>query len=240
MSFDPKSADHKKQLYLALRAVADITGIHPDLLIDQALGHPQTMGADYLSNFRRGNIAASKAAAIYQWLNSNHHQTARQNAQEIFPLTLERQFDELLEAQAITGKLSIKILKGEMGLVERAADTGKDGIPTIKIGQRFYFELESDHVGTAIALQGYGDKWHPFPLSEGIDHLTLTECINILPQSSNGKAEPLVENNDTGPHLFVVICSKDHQPPPIELRKIISWIDANECKINVVNCRFKG
>ena len=158
MNFDPKSADHKKQLYLALRAVADMTGIHPDFLIDQALGHPQTMGADYLSNFRRGNIAASKAAAIYQWLNSNHHQTARQNAPEIFSLTLERQFDEFLDKYAITGKLSIKILKGEMGLVERASDVGKDGIPTIKLGQRFYFELDNDHAGTAIALQGYRGK----------------------------------------------------------------------------------
>jgi len=238
MNFDPKSADHKKQLYLALRAVADITGIHPDLLIDQALGHPQTMGADYLSNFRRGNIAASKAAAIHQWLNSNHHQTARQNAPEIFPLTLERQFDELLEKNAIMGKLSIKILKGEMGLVERAADAGKDGTPTIKIGQQFYFELESDHAGTAIALQGCGGKWHLFPLAGETDHLASTEGINILPQSSDGKPEPLVENNDTGPHRFVVVCRRGEKTPPTGLAKLITWANANECRVHLLEVQI--
>jgi len=238
MSFDPKKADHKKQLYLALRAVADFTGIHPDLLIDQALGHPQTMGADYLSNFRRGNIAASKAAGIYQWLNSNNHQIARQNAPEIFPLTLERQFDEFLDKHAITGKLSIKTLKSDMGLVERAKDAGRDGIPTIKIGQPFYFDLDSDHAGAAIVFQGVRGEWHPFPLRADEDHLTLKIGSNNLPQTSDEKPDPLVENNDTGVHRFVVACGLGGKTPPEELAKLIAWAKDVPCELHLLETRF--
>ena len=238
MTFDPKSKADKKQLYPVLKALADQDPrLTPELVMDQANGAPIPRGIDYMNNVRKGDFSSTLAAIIHRWLFENHFRLANTISPEIFAKTPLMHFDELLAGRAVSGRLTVKILKGEMGLVERASDADRNSIPTIKLGQRFYFELESERAGTAITLQSVRDQWQSFPLCGDAIHATIKPGLNILPQLEDGTPEPLIENDDTGKHRFVLVCGHNDQPPSSDLAKLVSWMGETACDVHLIEVR---
>ena len=101
MSFDPKSKADKAQLYPVLRALSDLDPRKtPELLMDDALGTPVARGHDYVRNMRRGEIAATYATLIHQWLLEHHFALAHRLAPEIFPETAEQRWQAILDQRA--------------------------------------------------------------------------------------------------------------------------------------------
>jgi len=239
MSFDASNKSHKKQLYPIIKELADLSPHQsPELVIDQALGQPLARGKDYLSNVRKSDYAKSIASLRYTWLRNHHFDRAHRLAPDIFPETPAMRWRQIIDERAIEGALRIIPTKRDMGLVERA-DAVDPSMPTLKLGQRFHFELDSETSGTAIALQGLGDQWVAFPLIEDGTHaLSITEGKNILPQKHNGSPDPIVENRDPGQHDFVLIVSKS-ETPPLTIEHQITWVNEKEGGSYTVKLTFE-
>ena len=109
------------------------------------------MGTDYLSNFRRGNIAAGKAMMIHQWLSENQFEIAQKAAPDLFQFNPKSEWDQFVEHHAIVGKLRIRRLDKNMGLIERDDQVNPIG-ETLRLTQRFCFELETEITGVALAM----------------------------------------------------------------------------------------
>lgn len=203
-----------KLLYKALKAVSDVTGREIDLLMDDAYGEPNTTSPHYASNFRRGKVAAGKAMMIHTWLAENHFKIAQTVAPELFQFNPKTAWELFVEQRAIQGQLSIKHLKQDLGLIDR--DDG--AIPvgeTLRLTQRFCFEIKTDLRGVALAFQKYEGDWHPLPLGAN----KLNPWANVkadpqfLPHKPDGKPIGLRENDDAGQHKFAVIVSEDRKLP---------------------------
>lgn len=225
MAFDPKSISHRKQLYLILKALADQDPHKGPLdVLDEAMGHPLSRGTDYLSNMRKGQYAASIAARLHWWITEHHADSGRTFAADLFPEAQSSTWDAFLERHAIRGKLRlVKFKPSSLGLVERARQTSKPD-DTIKLGEKFCFQLECDNDKYVRAYQVYKGEWHPIPLGANrAMEITITAQQQILPVLADGTPDPLVEQHDLGPHQFVVLASQsgdfpdfDTQPKPSE------------------------
>ena len=85
MSFDPKNKADKAKLYPVLKALAELDPRKtPELLMDDAVGYPVARGQDYVRNMRRGEIAATYATLIHQWLLMDTRMTKRRNFSDKF------------------------------------------------------------------------------------------------------------------------------------------------------------
>jgi hypothetical protein len=92
---------------------------------------------------------------------------------------------------------------------------------TIRLTQRFAFELTTEIRGAALAFQKYEGQWHSLPLGADSRNLkgTVSESPQLLPRDNQGNPIGLRENNDAGHHEFVVILS-DNKTLPIDIKKI--------------------
>ena len=203
-----------KDLYQAVRGVADLTSTTVVQLIDQALQGLPAVGTDYESNFRRGNIAAAKAALIHRWLEENHFDLARTFAPDLFQTNPKSAWELFIDAKAATGRLSVVQLKSNAGLIERDDQLLEVG-ETLRLTQRFCFELRSELKGVALAFQKYNHEWHNLPLGADSRNLkgSVTDSPQVLPHDKDGKPIGLRENNDTGQHEFVIVVSEDRKLP---------------------------
>jgi hypothetical protein len=209
-----------KLLYKALRAVSDITGREVDLLMDDAYGEPNTTSSHYASNFRRGNVAAGKAMMIHRWLEENYFATAQIAAPELFQANPKSAWESFVEANAITGNVRIVRLKSNATLIERDEEVIEVD-HTLRLTQRFCFQLSTEIRGAALAFQKYEQKWHN--LSIGPDSRNLKGSVKsdpqFLPLDTGGKPVGLRENNDAGRHEFVIIVSEGPNLPA-DMRKL--------------------
>lgn len=228
-----------KQLYKALRAVSDITGRDVDLLMDDAYGEPNTTSPNYASNFRRGNIAAGKAMMIHRWLAENHFEVAQTAAAELFQFNPKSAWEQFVERHAIEGKLRIVKLKQDMGLVERD-DEAAPVCDTVRLTQRFCFELKTDIKGVALAFQRYEGNWHNFPLGADARNLwgSVKASPQLLPHKADGSVIGLSENNDAGDHQFAVIVSEDRKLSS-DIRTLAAMGQGSPTfEVHVVSARF--
>lgn len=108
-----------KDLYQAVRGVADLSNMTVVQLIDEALKGLPAVGTDYESNFRRGNISARKAVLIYQWLEENHFDVAKTFAPDLFQTNPKSAWELFIDHNAAPGSLRIVQLKSNAGLIER-------------------------------------------------------------------------------------------------------------------------
>ncbi|MFV1463176.1 MULTISPECIES: hypothetical protein [unclassified Phaeobacter] len=120
MSFDPKNKADKAKLYPVLKALADLDPRKtPELLMDDAVGYPVARGQDYVRNMRRGEIAASYATLIHQWLTENHFELAHRLAAKIFPETPEQRWQTILDERSRTDSFRLVQVPLVMGILER-------------------------------------------------------------------------------------------------------------------------
>lgn len=210
MSFNPKNRDHKKQLYRVLRALADITlGSSPLDFLDDAVGKPLVRGTDYLSNVRKGDFSSPIATLTHQWLEKNHFDLAHRIAPDVFPDTPEMRFRKLVNEHAVRGKLRVVPANDDLGIVERASKAQSADV-TIKLGQPFYFELDSDEDGYVVMYQALRNQWHPVGLGPNDEPcIPVRKGLNTFPHGASGQPDPIEENNDLGVHEFVAVVGKE-------------------------------
>ena len=235
MIFDPKNKADKAKLYPVLKALADIDPRKtPELLMDDAVGYPVARGQDYIRNMRRGEIAATYAALIHQWLLEHHFDLAHRLAPEIFPETPEQRWRSILDERALADSFRLVLVPLTMGIVERDSQL-KTADTTIRLGERFCFELDSEIEGHAIAFQCVRGQWHNIPLgSNGEVNAPIHSGQNRLPKTHDGRLDPMTENNDEGHHEFVLITTPTDDTPA-DFRSLVSWVADCECELHRIS-----
>ncbi|WVX47999.1 hypothetical protein ROLI_010760 [Roseobacter fucihabitans] len=226
-----------KALYRALRAVSDVTGEHIDILMDQAFGETATLGTDYISNFRRGNIAAGRAMMIHRWLEQNHFDVAQNASPTLFQVNPKSVWELFVEQHAKKAGLRIIPMKREMGILSRTKSAPKT-VETLQLGQCFCFELDSPHDGVVVAFEKCKSDWHPLPL--GADERRLralvSEGAQFLPRDDAGKLIELEELQDTGQHQYVFVVSPNNTAP-ISMKDIAQTSYGEAC-VFIITVRF--
>jgi len=238
MSFDPKNKADKAKLYPVLKALADLDPRKtPELIMDDAVGYPVARGQDYVRNMRRGEIAAAYAALIHQWLLEHHFDLSYRLAPEIFPETPEQRWRAIVDERAITGQFRLVLVPITMGIVERESQlTPAD--TTIRLGERFCFELDSEIEGHAVAFQAVRGQWHNIPLGpNGEVSAPIQSGQNRLPKTQDDKLDPLMENDDEGLHEFVLVTAMADNMP-IDINSIIAWVADNPHDLHRVTVQF--
>ena len=224
MSFNPKNKADKAKLYPVLKVLADLDPRKtPELLMDDAVGYPVARGQDYVRNMRRGEIAATYATLIHQWLLEHHFGLAHRLVPEIFPETPEQRWQAIVNERAISDRFRLVLVPLTMGIVERESQL-KPVDTTIRLGERFCFELESETEGYTVAFQAVRGQWHNIPLgSKGEVSAPVQSGQICLPQKSDGKLDPLSENHDEGMHEFVLITAQTDDIPT-SIQSLNTWI----------------
>lgn len=203
-----------RALHAILQNVSRKTGIHFDDLLAEAQDQPVSLTMDPHRNFRAGKIAWQRARAIHEWLAHNHFETAQEHTPELFQYPRRSEWDLFLETHAIKGRLRLKSLKQRFGLFER--DEERDPADhTLRLSDRFCFELETDLDGTAVAFQCYDRMWHPIPLGTDLRKPAArvspgTQCV---PRDAQGTPIGLSENNNAGHHIIAVIVAEGTKIP---------------------------
>jgi hypothetical protein len=238
MSFDPKNKADKAKLFPVLKALADLDPRKtPELIMDDAVGYPVARGQDYVRNMRRGEIAATYAALIHQWLLEHHFDLAHRVAPEIFPETPEQRWQAIVNERAISERFRLVLVPQTMGIVERESQL-KPADMTIRLGERFCFELESGTEGYAIALQGIRDVWHNIPLGlNGEGCAPIQSGRNRLPKTSDGKLDPLTESHDEGLYEFVLITAKTDDIPT-NIQSLNTWVGDRPNTLHRITVQF--
>ncbi len=235
MSFDPKNKADKAKLYPVLKALSDLDPRKtPELLLDDAVGYPVARGQDYVRNMRRGEIAATYATLIHQWLLEHHFDLAHRLAPEIFPETSEQRWRTILDKRALTESFRLVLAPTTMGIVERESQL-KTANTTIRLGERFCFELESKTDCSAIALQGVRGQWYSIPLGpDGEVSFSIRSGQNHLPKRVDERIDPLSENHDEGMHEFVLVTASTSDIPT-DINTLITWVADNLCDLHRVS-----
>lgn len=123
-----------------------------------------------------------------------------------------------------------------MGILERESQL-KLANTTIRLGERFCFELESEEEGFVIALQGVRGQWHNIPLGpNGEASAPIQSGQNRLPKTQDGKLDPLVEQHDEGVHTFVLIFSEAPDIPS-NIAQLGAWRKAS-CIVHSATVKF--
>lgn len=217
-----------KALYRVLRAVANVTGDHIDILMDQAFGETVTLGTDYISNFRRGNIAAGRAMTIHRWLEQNHFDVAQAVAPELFQFNPKSAWEQFVENYANVDGLRIIPMKREMGILSRARNALKT-VTKLRLGQCFCFELDSPINGTVVAFEECKGKWHPLPLGadERRIRVPVSVGVQMLPSDEAGNPIELEEVHDTGQHQYVFVVSEEKDESMATMKEIANALEGN-------------
>lgn len=238
MPFNPKNKADKAKLYPVLKALAELDPRKtPELIMDDAVGYPVARGQDYVRNMRRGEIAATYATLIHQWLTEHHFDLAHRLAPEIFPETPEQRWKAILDERARSDCFRLVLVPQTMGIVERESHL-KPADTTIRLGERFCFELESETDGHAIALQTVRGQSHNIQL--GANGAATTEIQvgqNRLPKTQDGNLDPLIENHDEGAHEFVLVTASPNDIPT-DLKSLNTWVANIPCELHRVAVQF--
>lgn len=238
MSFDPKNKADKAKLYPVLKALAELDPRKtPELIMDDAVGYPVARGQDYVRNMRRGEIAATYATLIHQWLTEHHFDLAHRLAPDIFPETPEQRWQAILDERAKPDRFRLVLVPQTMGIVERESQL-KPAETTLRLGERFCFELDSETAGHAIAFQAVRGQWHNIPLSPSGEVSTRIQSgQNRLPKRSDGQIDPLTENHDEGMHEFVMITAPTGDIPT-SVQSLKTWVANTPCEFHRVAVQF--
>lgn len=231
------SENERKQLYIATRAVADAADISVEEIIDAALGRKVLMGTDYMSTFRRGKIRRSYAKLIYKWISENHFGKAHSLAPAIFSETPEQRWQAIVDERAIPDKLNIVLVETGFGIARRSSERTK-AATTIRFGALYCLEFEYHEEATAILFQKVHGQWHNIEIGpDGAAAAKLKPSLNLLPQSSNGRPDPLYEEEHEGIHEFVLVTSRESKIPT-QINQLIDWITANDCGLHKSSVQF--
>ncbi len=238
MSFDPKNKTDKAKLYPVLKALADLDSRKtPELIMDDAVGYPVARGQDYVRNMRRGEIAATYATLIHQWLLEHHFDLAHRLAPEIFPETPEQRWQAIVNERAISDRFRLVLVPLTMGIVERESQL-KPVDTTIRLGERFCFELESQTEGHAVLFQAVRGQWHTIALGPDGDVGTpIRSGQNHLPKMVDGRIDPLSENHDEGLHEFVMITAPTDDIPT-NPQSLNTWIADRPNTLHRITVQF--
>ena len=206
IEWSKSSEEDRADLYRVMRAISVATGKPIEDLMADAMGGTLALGTDYLSNFRKGKIARTRAKLIHDWIARHHSEIGHATAPNVFSVDHTRAWEKVVDERANDGNLRLVRLNSGRGIVERA-DQQRDKPVTLRFGEAFCFELDSPTIGTAIAFQGTRGRWHPLPLGKEPRDVQaqVLSGTQRLPRDAHGHPIPLSESDDTGLHRFVMI-----------------------------------
>ncbi|WP_066707198.1 hypothetical protein [Celeribacter ethanolicus] len=231
------SEEERMQLYKLTFNVGKLLNLTVYQIMDAALGRKIVMGKDYVANFRKGKIRRAYAKLIYEWLTEHHFDLLLQVAPEKFPETPEQRWQAILEERARSDCFRLVLVPKTMGIVERESQL-KPADLTLRLGERFCFELDSEAEGHAVALQSVRGQWHNIPLgSEGETSAPVQVGKSHLPKIPNGQLDPLAENHDEGLHEFVLVTASEADIPA-DIKSLVTWVFEHPCDLHQVKVQF--
>lgn len=237
MAFDPKNTAHKAQLHPVIIAVAELTDLRYDDVLDLPFDQPWARSPDYKRNIRSGQFSQVRAKAIYDWLQDHHFVTAHKHAAEIFPHTPAMRWRTMLDERALPDTLKIVPMASSFGLVKLESQTNEADVQ-LKLGQRFCLDLSSDIDGYVIILQGLGDMWYPVQLADdGSYETAVTAGSNLLPRFPDGTPHPLHEDTHEGLHSFVIVTATEPNIP-VAIDRLITWVNDHEARLHRVTAEI--
>jgi len=197
-------------LYRFSKSIRDRLGLTWEKFFARALTVPFIPGLKYEDNFRKGNIAKSKAAQIAGWIEKNDPEIAAELESAVYARRVEAgEFHENLWQQLIGDRAqtgSVKVLpykKSSLGLVEFATP---EALAEVKLGAQFYFQVSVPCKGNLWGFEGYEGQWYPMALQRGAAKLSVTRGAVNVPSKDEGKnIEPVCENKDLGRHEFAFV-----------------------------------
>jgi len=230
------SVDQRKALYRVARAVAETTETDILGVIKEAEGADNQRGLGYATNFNHGTISRKLAKVIADWVQENHRDLAHETEPEIFPVALSTMWGEYLEANGITGQLTIRTKSRSRDLVEFEKDAAP-GHHVLALGEPFTLELEQSRPGYCMGYQIYRHKWHPFPLNKATGYVETAGTRITMPQQKDGSPAHMIERQHDDKHRFAIVVA-DH--PHVDfISKEPAAHDANSFEVHSVAVEFR-
>tara|TARA_R100000935_G_C2837407_1_gene168936 strand:+ start:2091 stop:2897 length:807 start_codon:yes stop_codon:yes gene_type:complete len=245
-----------KALYAVLGVIAKNMGINIESHITMALGDVTERGADYASNFRKGKIAAAKALTIHRYLEENHFHWGQIVAPELFQVNPKSAWENFVETKAQSGMLKIhrskfvkpsrdhessdeevKYIIAEFGMRSKYIQKPD---ATIRLGQDYWFELQSNIDGYCVAFESCFEEWQSIPLGSDERRLRVKvgQGTQFLPRDAQGNPIELVEIDHGGTHRFVFIVSPDRNLTTGK-REILKFYATNsDVEVHIITVRF--
>ncbi|UWR87837.1 hypothetical protein [Phaeobacter inhibens] len=202
-----------KALFRLLTQLSRKLDVHFDVLLKEAQEKPVSTALDPHGNFEKGKIAKERSRKIHEWIARNHFAWAQEEEPELFQVPRKSDWDQFLENAAFQDGLAVVNPLG-FGIASRLPPEEMGGV-TLRIGQAYGFELVADSQGQVVAFEEFGGAWHPLPLGETKESLKADLKLgkNQLPRTGKGKAMPLYEHHDSGPHRFIFVVREGGKLP---------------------------
>ncbi|WP_299970727.1 hypothetical protein [uncultured Roseobacter sp.] len=174
-------------------------------MFEQAQGKPLSQSLHPYTNIKRGVYDRLKMRTIHEWLATNHFEFAQSQAPDLFQYPRRDPWEVFLETHGVETGLSIIPADG-FGIASRKPPDD-DGLPVLRIGQQYIFELTSPSTVYVIAFEEVDSTWYPLPLGDTEKDLIVQVGTGKtkLPCTQDGTPIPLQENDHTGTHRFAFI-----------------------------------
>ncbi len=164
------------------------------------------VGAGYESNLGKGSAGQETVLAIYEWLIAHELDFAASIAPDLFNSSMTTNWQSFVDERGTYGALHTRLFATgglhEISALHPISETRP------KIGQDFYFELESAINGAIIALDHYKGDWFPVPLWENksLAPVPVTAGMNAFPVNERKAIVPLRQRHYPGEHghCFIV------------------------------------
>lgn len=209
-----------KALFRLMVQLSKKLDVHFDVLLEEAQEKPVTTAGDPHRNFRRGEIAKERSHKIHEWIGRNHFEWAQEQEPELFQVPRKSDWDQFLEKHAVEDGIRIvteNASEADSLNVVRFADDTDDEVLRLRLGQKFFFDIDVPFNGVAVAFQKAGRNWYPFALfkeeSRERARVVVRKGVRSLPRNGTGEAVYLSELDDTGPSEFVFVLSTDSALP---------------------------
>ncbi len=161
------------------------------------------VGDSYENNLRRGAAGAEKVQAITAWIIANELEFAARIAPELFNRSQVTTWQGFLNERGRYDGLRIRPYAsgGSFSLHEISARHPLSDT-RIRLGQEFYFEVESPIAGSTLALDHYKGQWYPIPLREdgSFTPIPLEAGMQVFPINDHGAVIPMRQRSHAGEH----------------------------------------
>ncbi len=212
------------------------------------------VGSGYESNLGKGNAGQETVLAIYEWIIAHELEFASTIEPNLFNRSLTTGWQSFVNERGIYGSLNTRIFATgglhEISALHPISETRP------KIGQDFFFELESAIDGAVIALDRYKGDWFPVPMwvsgslapapvQAGKSAFPINERNAVVPLRQRHHADEHGHCFIVGPHDLLAYYSKHFEaaqailPAKLdEIAKRLTEVEPHKLSIHLENVIF--
>ena len=215
MAIDGANAtpDEMKKLHAVCRKIKNKRDTDWHCLLVETVGLDVTAG-HWEGNLRRGDANQGKVLTLYRWIIANELEFAAEADSELFNLSLKTGWEGFLDRHGQYGNLHVRPYDDgdDLGLHDISASVPLSET-RIRLGQEFFFELDSPIAGSAIGLVSFKNQWYPFPLTnkasqfDPIKLIVTTHALPLDPETQ--EIAPLRQRGATGEYGHVILIGPD-------------------------------